>query len=343
MDSKKMPTDVSNSASRKLPDWTMKYPDGARTFLDDYGQDDRGNRTLEAFNYELIALADKCQGKPHAVFEMLHGWLYEDWRPILSQKLSKNRSDLSAEVAKDHAQSMTKEEMLGLLGTGCLPGESASVIINDEEGMRRAYANESRARYLALRSGVAFSDTTLRRIKSAGYGPVQLHAQWPLHRDAFDRWLAHVFGVVEPQAEQFDIREPLGVSSEANPWLLAAAGGPDADYLCNHLIAWGGLVIGPVELALEAAQIASHANLAGAILEVDWNIEASLVICDILFQRRVPFLAIARETSPPLMMSIGGRVLHSPDINEIRFALEDLPKRAVIGMDFAREVEVEWG
>jgi hypothetical protein len=110
------------------------------------------------------------------------------------------------------------------------------------------------------------------------------------------------------------------------------------------MIAWGGRVMGPVEVALGAAQLASREDLAGAILEVDWNVEASLVICDVLMRRGIPFVAIAREVDFPLAMALGGVLLRGRDwIDEIRSALDSLPPRATAGMDLWRKVDIEWG
>jgi hypothetical protein len=336
--------DVQDPVAGELPDWTLKYPDEYRKLLSIHGDDDRDDKTLEAFNYEIIDLAKYCQGKPHAVLEMLIRWLHEDWHTVLLGRRTKGSSMRSAAIARERAAHLPESKMVELLGDGRLPGEPGWLISDDEGGLRRATADESRAKYLAIRTGVAFSDAGLRRLKTHGYGPVQPHVSYSLDRRALDRWASHVFGPLKLGAELFPAQEQKGWKPGMKPWLYMAADGPDADFVCHHLIAWGGPVVGPVELALEAAQIASHAELAGAILEVDTNVEASLVICDILLRRHIRFVAIARQIIPPPIISCGGVVLQgNVRMEEIRWALEALPARSTAGMDFSIGMDLVWG
>jgi hypothetical protein len=148
----------------------------------------------------------------------------------------------------------------------------------------------------------------------------------------------------ELQADPFLLPEPEEAAPGVKPWLYVDVDGPDSDYLCNHVMAWGGRVMGPVKVALVAAQLASREDLAGAILQVDWNVEASLVICDVLMRRGIPFIAIAWEVEFPPAMALGGVILRGRNwIDEIRSALDSVPPRATAGMDLLREVSIEWG
>jgi hypothetical protein len=336
-----MTHDGGGDASQDLPEWTKKYPEEYRRFLSDFGIDDRGDRTREAFNYEIFKLAKSCEGEPHFVFEMLLGWLCEDWSSILSWHSQASSSTRSTETRGEPATPLSRCEPVSRSDNGELFGEVEPAKLNDEQDLRRVFATESRARYLALRTGVAFSDATLRRLKAFGYGPVQPSASHFPRRDAYDSWLSHIFALVKPQAECSLPRKPRGERPGVKPWLYVAPDDPGSD-LDDYIAKWGGSVIGPVEFYLEAAQIASHSDLAGAIVEVDWNAEAAFLICDVLMRRRVPFLAIARMTNPPPSIGVGGAYLHCPDsLEEIRCALESLPERAIAGMDFSRKLRVD--
>jgi hypothetical protein len=212
----------------------------------------------------------------------------------------------------------------------------------DYENMACSY-DDNGAAHLTRCTNVAFSSTTMYRLQHVGLGPTLRHSRFS-NSKARDQWLSHVFGLDEAQAELFPVPTPKGSAPSAAPWLYVAAQGPNADYVLDHMIAWGASVIGPVDTALKAAQIASHEDLAGAVLEVYWNIEAPFVISDVLLRRRIPYIVIAREIDPPASMAAGGKILRGwVSMGEIRHALETLPQRATVGMDLSREVNIEWG
>jgi hypothetical protein len=317
-----------------LPEWTLKYPEEYRPLLSTSGMDDRGIKAIEALNYEIIDTSNYCNGKPGSVFEALLELLFEDWAVVLSRHEPK-----SIETAPTIDYNFDDQACWGPIHT-----KSEPVVLKDEKDLRAAYHDGGPARYLAARTGIALTETTLHRLRICGHGPVQPHASRSAGRLACDRWLLHTFGLKEVQAERFRTPEPQGTAIGVKPWLYMDRIGPDADYVCDHVIAWGARVLGPVEFALEAAQIASHADLAGAILEVDWNPEAAFIVADLLLHRHVPFLAIARKVDPPPTLLTGGVLLRGlVSMGEIRCALESLPARSTAGMDFSRETSIEWG
>src|SRR5215217_745179 len=76
-----------------LPEWTMKYPEQYRKLLKIFGVDDRGRRTLEAFNHEIIDTSKYCHGKSRFVFKTLMEYMYEDWHDVLARHEPKAKGE----------------------------------------------------------------------------------------------------------------------------------------------------------------------------------------------------------------------------------------------------------
>jgi hypothetical protein len=202
------------------------------------------------------------------------------------------------------------------------------------------------AQYLTQRTEIGIDVATLSRLKSSGRGPVTLragsgHLLWEARE--LDRWASFVLGSRDDQPEPY-YPVPSHDSCGGLTWLQVGPCSPDTEYLRDHLIAWGANVLGPVDLIRTAAVFADQADLTAAMIEMDSNIEAAMLLTGILQRRRIPYVMITALDEFPRSLGAEGLVVrHS--IDEIRFAMETrLPARAVAGMNFAVDTSsITWG
>jgi hypothetical protein len=135
-------------AEEALPEWTMKYPEEYRELLKIFGVDDRGRRTLEGFNDEVIETLKRSRGQ-RFVFKTLMGYMYEDWHHVLSRHERRNEiEDAAGRASAPEAE-----------GPGPEGGETSPEMPIDAESLGRIFHDKGAAHYLALRSGVSFRTT----------------------------------------------------------------------------------------------------------------------------------------------------------------------------------------
>jgi hypothetical protein len=166
--------------------------------------------------------------------------MYEDWHDVLARHEPKAKGEGSGGPA--FAAEVEGPESEG--------GEPAPETPINAASLGRVFRDKGAAHYLALRSGVSFSDDTLRRLKACGHGPVQqLADSTAVRRPDCDRWLSHVFGLEDLQAESFPAPEPKSTAPGAEPWLYLGPDSPNRDYILKELQADPFLLPEPEEAA----------------------------------------------------------------------------------------------
>jgi hypothetical protein len=304
-----------------LPSWTTRYPEPFRSYLARYGEDDRGEPVLIAYNQHLIAVAEACQNKSDEVFRQQYARVFRAWVNIVE-----------IFVPQLHPQ-MERQGIYILREARWIPH------LYDED--QRLLRSDKAAQELAKLTGIMFTDSMFARMRDVGRGPYRVGGGFHELPD-LARWATYTFDIPPEGPSLSDLASPPKAPAVEPPerprWLLAADCVPETDDLRDLLEGFGADVM-RVATELEAAQAVSSGAFAGMILRLNNRVDAEFVIADICLRRGIPFVVITNNATRPAAMAIGGVLLHEPrGLQEVHAALEALPAHRTAPLDFVSEL-----
>jgi hypothetical protein len=199
--------------------------------------------------------------------------------------------------------------------------------------------------YLREKWGVHLDANALGELRLAGRGPAIVESKFdgPHYTTSdLDRWAQFHFpphGCEEPQG----LWTRAAPTSNSRPtWFVACNyAGPDADYIRDQVLAFGCNVLGIVDCPRRAIEQAGSARIDATYLDMDWNVEAGIIVAHTLTGRGIPFAyATGLREVPGALMCGGASMRYSLSFDDLvnvirRHFPQSLSKR----MDLTKRAE----
>lgn len=219
--------------------------------------------------------------------------------------------------------------------------ENTKYVTDDnDEDCREPFSAFDAAEYLRSYTGIAFTAQTLATLLAVGRGPVcdDLSTGTWYRRQRLKEWFHYHFGSPKPNWDPVRLGEKVR-------WLVIGRPSPDMVYLRNHFRAWGCEASCPFDDVQEAAKLAGQGGFSAAYLELDGNLEAAVVIAELLAARHIPYLFLSNVLELPRSIARTGIILRRPlgDIDYVRREIKwRMPREIVSRMDLDRQTNVVW-